>query len=84
MAEGFPGNDRQDGYANQTAFDTLVDWEGGRKASGSIANGACVVVAHGEGVVGFQDSKRPEDRLAVGVEAAALFLADVKAGVYDL
>lgn len=79
MREDFPADNEQ-----TTDLEAQVDWNGARRARRSMNNGNCVEVATGEGVVGFRDSKRTEDRFAVGAEAAAIFLADVKAGLYDL
>jgi Domain of unknown function (DUF397) len=57
-----------------------------RKASGSQNNGGCVEVAANLGeVVAVRDSKRPEGGAhLVGRVSFAAFLADVKAGRYDL
>ena len=57
-----------------------------RKASLSNHNGGCVeIAANIPGVVAVRDSKRPDAGAHV-VEPAAFteFLADVKAGRYDL
>ena len=57
------------------------------KASGSNGtNGGCVeIAANLPGVIGVRDSKRPEGGAhVVGRGAFAAFLADVKAGRYDL
>ena len=57
-----------------------------RKASGSQSNGGCVEVAANLGpVIAVRDSKRPEGGAhVVGRAAFAAFLADAKAGRYDL
>jgi Domain of unknown function (DUF397) len=57
-----------------------------RKASRSQANGGCVEVAANLGeVIAVRDSKRPEGGAhVVGRAAFAAFLADAKAGRYDL
>jgi hypothetical protein len=57
-----------------------------RKASGSQNNGGCVEVAANLGeVIAVRDSKRPEGGAhVVGRASFAAFLADVKAGRYDL
>jgi hypothetical protein len=57
-----------------------------RKASGSQNNGGCVEVAANLGdVIAVRDSKRPEGGAhVVGRAAFAAFLADAKAGRYDL
>lgn len=58
-----------------------------RKASRSgQSNGACVEVAGNlRGVTAVRDSKRPEAGAhVVGRPAFAAFLADVKAGRYDM
>ena len=62
---------------------TTAAW---RKASGSQNNGGCVEVAANLGdVVAVRDSKHPEGGAhVVGRAAFAAFLADAKAGRYDL
>ncbi len=57
-----------------------------RKASASSYNGGCVeVAANLEGIVAVRDSKRPEGGAHVVPRAAfAAFLADLKAGRYDI
>jgi Domain of unknown function (DUF397) len=57
-----------------------------RKARRSQANGGCVeVAANLPGVIAVRDSKRPEEGAHVVSRAAfAAFLADAKAGHYDL
>ena len=57
-----------------------------RKASRSTANGGCVeVAANLPGVIAVRDSKRPEGGAhVVGQAAFAAFLADLRAGRYDL
>jgi Domain of unknown function (DUF397) len=57
-----------------------------RKASGSQNNGGCVEVAANLGeVIAIRDSKRPEGGAhIVGRAAFAAFLADARAGRYDL
>jgi hypothetical protein len=57
-----------------------------RKASRSSTNGGCVeVAANLPGVVAVRDSKRPEGGAHVVSRATfAAFLADVRAGRYDL
>jgi len=58
-----------------------------RKAARSTSgSGGCVEVAGNlPGIVAIRDSKRPEDGAhVVGGPAFAAFLADVKAGRYDL
>ena len=57
-----------------------------RKASKSSYNGGCVeVAANLEGVVAVRDSKRPEGGAhVVSREAFAVFIADLKAGRYDI
>jgi Domain of unknown function (DUF397) len=57
-----------------------------RKASLSSANGGCVEVASNlPGVIAVRDSKRPDDGAhVVGRQAFAAFLADAKAGRYDI
>jgi hypothetical protein len=57
-----------------------------RKASRSQHNGGCVEVAVNlGGVVAVRDSKRPEDGAhVVGRGAFAAFLADARAGRYNL
>jgi hypothetical protein len=57
-----------------------------RKARRSLNNGGCVeVAANLPGVIAVRDSKRPDDGAHV-VERAifAAFLADAKAGRYDI
>jgi len=65
-----------------------VDWDSAKKARKSFANGNCVELAPGEGVVGFQDSKQEgmpdRTRLVVETGVAAAFFAGVKAGEFDL
>ena len=60
-----------------------ADW---RKASRSTANGGCVeIAANLPGVVAIRDSKRPEGGAhVVGRAAFAAFLADARAGRYDI
>lgn len=61
-----------------------ADW---RKASSSNgANGGCVeIAANLPGVIAIRDSKRPEGGAhVVGRNAFAAFLADARAGRYDL
>jgi hypothetical protein len=62
---------------------TTAAW---RKASGSQNNGGCVEVAANLGdVVAVRDSKHPEGGAhVVGRAAFAAFLADARAGRYDL
>ncbi len=57
-----------------------------RKASRSQSNGGCVEVAANLGeVIAVRDSKRPEGGAhVVGRAAFAVFLADAKAGRYNL
>jgi hypothetical protein len=57
-----------------------------RKASRSSTNGGCVeIAANLPGVVALRDSKRPEGGAhVVGRAAFAAFLADARAGRYDL
>ena len=57
-----------------------------RKASRSSTNGGCVeIAANLPGVVAVRDSKRPEGAAHVVSRAAfAAFLADARAGRYDL
>lgn len=57
-----------------------------RKASRSQLNGGCVeVAANLPGVIAVRDSKRPEGGAhVIGRPAFAAFLADAKAGRYDL
>jgi hypothetical protein len=57
-----------------------------RKARRSQHNGGCVeVAANLDGVVAVRDSKRPEAGAhVVGQSAFAAFLADARAGRYDL
>jgi hypothetical protein len=57
-----------------------------RKASRSSTNGGCVeIAANFPGVVAIRDSKRPEGGAHVVSRAAfATFLADARAGRYDL
>jgi hypothetical protein len=57
-----------------------------RKASRSSTNGGCVeIAANLPGVVAVRDSKRPEGGAHVVSRAAfATFLADARAGRYDL
>jgi hypothetical protein len=57
-----------------------------RKARRSQHNGGCVEVAVNlDGVVAVRDSKRPEAGAhVVGRGAFAAFLADARAGRYDL
>jgi hypothetical protein len=57
-----------------------------RKASASQANANCVEVAFlADTLVGIRDSKhRSKPALAVSAHAWASFLADVKAGQFDL
>jgi hypothetical protein len=57
-----------------------------RKARRSQHNGGCVEVAVNlDGVVAVRDSKRPEGGAhVVGRSAFAAFLADARAGRYDL
>ena len=60
-----------------------ADW---RKASASQNNGGCVeVAANLPGVIAIRDSKRPADGEHVVSKAAfATFLADARAGLYDI
>jgi hypothetical protein len=83
MAEDFPGDNGQVGCEGQADLEALVDWNSRRKATRSLPHGDCVVVAPGKGAVGFQDSKHPENRFAVPVEAAKLYLGRIAAGEYD-
>jgi Domain of unknown function (DUF397) len=57
-----------------------------RKASRSSTNGGCVeIAANVPGVVAVRDSKRPEGGAHVVSRATfAAFLADVRAGRYDM
>ena len=57
-----------------------------RKARSSSFNGGCVeVAANLSGVIAVRDSKRPEGGAhVIGRAAFAAFLADAKAGCYDL
>lgn len=57
-----------------------------RKASRSSTNGGCVeIAANFPGVIAIRDSKRPEDGAhVVGRTVFAAFLADARAGRYDL
>jgi hypothetical protein len=57
-----------------------------RKASRSTANGGCVeIAANLPDVVAVRDSKRPEGGAhVVSRTAFAAFLADVRAGRYDI
>ncbi len=57
-----------------------------RKASRSSHNGGCVeIAANLPGVVAVRDSKQPEGGAhVVGRAAFAVFLADARAGRYDL
>jgi hypothetical protein len=57
-----------------------------RKASCSVTNGGCVeIAANLPGVTAVRDSKHPEGGAHVVSRIAfAAFLADVKAGRYDL
>jgi hypothetical protein len=57
-----------------------------RKASRSSTNGGCVeIAANLPGVVAVRDSKRPEGGAHVVSRAAfAAFLADVRAGRYNI
>lgn len=57
-----------------------------RKASMSTTNGGCVeIAANLPDVVAVRDSKRPEGGAhVVGRAAFAAFLADARAGRYDL
>ena len=57
-----------------------------RKASRSTTNGGCVeIAANLPGVIAVRDSKRPEGGAhVVSRPAFAAFLADARAGRYDL
>jgi uncharacterized protein DUF397 len=56
-----------------------------RKARRSQHNGGCVEVANLDEVVAVRDSKRPEAGAhVVGRSAFSAFLADAKAGRFDL
>lgn len=57
-----------------------------RKASRSTTNGGCVeIAANLPGVIAIRDSKRPEGGAhVVGRAVFAAFLADARAGRYDL
>lgn len=57
-----------------------------RKASRSTNNGGCVeIAANLPSVIAIRDSKRPEGGAhVVGRAAFAAFLADMRAGRYDL
>jgi hypothetical protein len=57
-----------------------------RKASSSSHNGGCVeIAANLPGVIAIRDSKRPDGGAhVVGRAAFAAFLADARAGRYDL
>lgn len=57
-----------------------------RKASSSTANGGCVeIAANFPEVIAIRDSKRPEGGAhVVGRAAFAVFLADARAGRYDI
>jgi Domain of unknown function (DUF397) len=56
-----------------------------RKASLSNHNGGCVeIAANIPGLVAVRDSKRPDAGAHVVEPAVTEFLADVKAGRYDL
>lgn len=57
-----------------------------RKASRSSHNGGCVeIAANLPGVIAVRDSKRPQAGAhVVGRAAFAAFLADARAGRYDL
>ncbi len=60
-----------------------ADW---RKAMASQNNGGCVeVAANLPGVIAIRDSKRPADGAhVVSAAAFAAFLADARAGRYDI
>jgi hypothetical protein len=57
-----------------------------RKATASQNNGGCVeVAANLPGVIAIRDSKRPDDGAhVVSTAAFAAFLADARAGRYDI
>jgi hypothetical protein len=57
-----------------------------RKARSSTTNGGCVeIAANLPGVIAVRDSKRPADGAhVVGRAAFAAFLADARAGRYDI
>lgn len=57
-----------------------------RKASRSTTNGGCVeIAANLPGVIAIRDSKRPEGGAhVISRPAFAAFLADARAGRYDL
>jgi hypothetical protein len=59
-------------------------WRKARRSTGS--NGGCVeIAANFPGVIAVRDSKRPEDGAhVVGRAAFAVFLADARAGRYDI
>lgn len=61
-----------------------VHWRKATRSNG--ANSGCVEVAPNlRGGVGIRDSKRPQDGAHVTAKAAfATFLADAKAGHYDI
>jgi hypothetical protein len=60
-----------------------ADW---RKARRSSHNGGCVeIAANLPGVIAVRDSKRPDDGAhVVGRDAFGAFLADARAGRYDI
>jgi hypothetical protein len=62
---------------------SMADW---RKARASQNNGGCVeVAANLPGVIAIRDSKRPADGAhVVSTDAFAAFLADARAGRYDI
>ena len=64
----------------------LTDAAWRKAARSGTSNGGCVeIAANLPGVIAIRDSKRPEDGAHVVDPAAfAAFLADAKAGQYDI